>query len=213
MPGPLSPIETATPEELFARAAELQLEVIRVRSRSPTRRAAARADRLERHAAELRTLAEDRRRSGARFLALPGPNVSGLGDVGRDGPNTSEPGDVGREVDGGVAGTTWLSTAEAAERLGMARSTLDEMVAQAPQDLPGSPTQVGVGRRRRHLRWNAGGLEAWVRAYRAWQLLPARGRKQRVAAARRKRRSSSGGRPPSLLAVVTRDDPSSADPR
>ena len=63
---------------------------------------------------------------------------------------------------------TWLSTAEAAERLGIARCTLDEMVAQAPRTLPGAPTPIGSGHHRRHWRWDARKLEEWLTAFQAW---------------------------------------------
>lgn len=53
-------VETATPEELRDLAARLQLEVIRLRATGKGGRVAARADQLERRAAELRVLAGDR---------------------------------------------------------------------------------------------------------------------------------------------------------
>lgn len=62
----------------------------------------------------------------------------------------------------------WLSTGEAAARLGVSRSTLDAMVARAPRDLPGAPVRVGEGGRRQHLRWDAGRIAEWAAAYRAW---------------------------------------------
>jgi len=62
----------------------------------------------------------------------------------------------------------WLTTAEAAARLGMARSSLDEMVEQAPRDLPGAPTPVGTGQKRTHWRWIGSSLDLWLAAYREW---------------------------------------------
>lgn len=70
--------------------------------------------------------------------------------------------------------TTWLSTGEAAVRLGIARSTLDEMVSRAPKDLPGAPVHVGSGKTRAHLRWDAGRLQEWLAAYRSWEARSAR---------------------------------------
>lgn len=53
-------VAIATPEELRELAAQLQLEVIRLRATGKGGRTAARADQLERRAAELRVLASDR---------------------------------------------------------------------------------------------------------------------------------------------------------
>jgi predicted DNA-binding transcriptional regulator AlpA len=66
----------------------------------------------------------------------------------------------------------WLTTAQVATRLGINRSTLDEMIAAAPSTLAGSPRQVGTGSKRRHLRWDEAQLDAWLEAYRAWAALP-----------------------------------------
>ena len=63
----------------------------------------------------------------------------------------------------------WLSTEEAAERLGIARCTLDEMVAMAPVSLPGAPVQVGTGKRRQHLRWDAARLDEWLMDFHQWK--------------------------------------------
>jgi len=62
----------------------------------------------------------------------------------------------------------WLTTAEAAARLGMARSSLDEMVEQAPRSLSGAPTPVGTGQKRTHWRWDGNSLDLWLEAYREW---------------------------------------------
>ena len=70
----------------------------------------------------------------------------------------------------------WLSTVEAAEQLGISRWTLDIMVARAPKHLPGTPTHVGEGKTRRHLRWDGAMLHEWAAAYREWEA--ARGRKR-----------------------------------
>lgn len=84
-----------------------------------------------------------------------------------------------------AAPDAWLSTAEAADRMGVARNTLDQMVARSPRDLPGAPVLVGGGQRRRHLRWDAGQLAAWLPAYRAWEE-EERERRSRPHAAKRK---------------------------
>lgn len=81
-----------------------------------------------------------------------------------------------------VPGTAWLSTSEAAARLGIARSTLDEMLSRSPKDLPGSPVHVGNGSARQHLRWDAGRLQEWLTAYRSWEA--SSGRKGLVAPSR-----------------------------
>lgn len=71
-------------------------------------------------------------------------------------------------VDEPPAGTTvWISTAEAARRLGVDRSTLDIMRDRAPA-LPGGPVRVGAGRARRAWRWNAARLDEWFDAYERW---------------------------------------------
>jgi hypothetical protein len=63
----------------------------------------------------------------------------------------------------------YLTTDQAAARLRVDRDTLDAMFARSPKDLPGSPTHVGRGKVRRHLRWPAAGLTAWAAAYREWE--------------------------------------------
>lgn len=62
----------------------------------------------------------------------------------------------------------WISTSEAAARLGISRTTLDAMVARAPSTLPGAPLAIGVGDKRRHLRWDETRLGEWVTAYGHW---------------------------------------------
>ncbi len=62
----------------------------------------------------------------------------------------------------------WFTTAQAAQHLGVARSTLDAMVSRAPPDLPGAPVLVGTGRRRRRWKWSAETLDEWHAAYSAW---------------------------------------------
>jgi hypothetical protein len=62
----------------------------------------------------------------------------------------------------------WVSTREAAHALGLARCTLDAMVARAPEDLPGAPVLAGAGRRRRRWRWNRDMLREWLAAFTAW---------------------------------------------
>jgi hypothetical protein len=69
----------------------------------------------------------------------------------------------------GPAARRWLSTVEAAQQLGISRWTLDVMVARAPKDLPGTPTHVGEGKERRHLRWDGERLHEWAAAYREWE--------------------------------------------
>ena len=64
---------------------------------------------------------------------------------------------------------TWLTTTQVAEHLGINRCTLDEMLAAAPRDLPGSPVQIGVGSKKRHLRWDAERIEEWFAAVQAWR--------------------------------------------
>ena len=50
------------------------------------------------------------------------------------------------------------------------------MVARAPKNLPGTPTHVGGGKTRRHLRWDGARLHEWAAAYREWEAT--RGRKR-----------------------------------
>lgn len=69
----------------------------------------------------------------------------------------------------GAGGRRWLSTVEAAEQLGISRWTLDIMVGRAPKNLPGTPTHVGEGKARRHLRWDGARLHEWAAAYRTWE--------------------------------------------
>lgn len=63
----------------------------------------------------------------------------------------------------------WLSMAEAAERMGVCPSTLQDMVRAAPLDLPGAPIAVGTGTKRTRRRWDAARLDEWLSAYRAWK--------------------------------------------
>lgn len=58
----------------------------------------------------------------------------------------------------------WLSTDEAASRLGVARSTLDELAKRSAPGLPGAPVIAGGGKVRRHLRWDGSQLGEWYRA-------------------------------------------------
>lgn len=65
----------------------------------------------------------------------------------------------------------WLSTGDAAKRLGISRDTLDRLYAESievGQDWPGAPVDVGTGRQR-SLRWEASQLSAWLRSYGAWR--------------------------------------------
>lgn len=101
-----------------------------------------------------------------------------------------------------------IDTRQAAALLGIARSTLDEMVARAPSNLPGAPVQVGIGTRRRHLRWNPDQIVEWASAYSEWMAsnpstatasLPSKPTRKKSRTARR----SSGSR--SLLRIVKED--------
>lgn len=65
---------------------------------------------------------------------------------------------------------SWLTTTEASERLGIHRSTLDEMYDMAPKNLPGSPINVAMGKERRHLRWDPQRLSDWIAAYNEWKV-------------------------------------------
>lgn len=97
----------------------------------------------------------------------------------------------------------WLTTAEVVERLGINRSTLDEMVASAPRDLTGAPIHVGTGLKKRHLRWDVDRIDAWFAAFEAWQRAQdsATGTRARPAAPKRTRgRTSRPAR--SVLAIV-----------
>jgi hypothetical protein len=58
----------------------------------------------------------------------------------------------------------WLSTQEAASRLGLARSTLDELAKRSDPGLPGAPVIAGGGKVRRHLRWEGSQLGERYRA-------------------------------------------------
>lgn len=69
-----------------------------------------------------------------------------------------------------VRAERWISTAEAAGRLGMDRGTLDKMVQDARKGLPGAPVHKGKGKTRQHLLWDADRLDEWVRAVEAWRL-------------------------------------------
>lgn len=62
----------------------------------------------------------------------------------------------------------WIDTAAAAAELGMSRSTLDQMVARAPANLPGAPTILGTGTQRLRRRWDAHRLHSWFEAYGRW---------------------------------------------
>lgn len=100
--------------------------------------------------------------------------------------------------------TTWIGPAEAAQRMGISRTTLDAMLARAPSDLPGSPVLVGVGTARRHLRWDEARIEEWLVAYRAWASgTPAQQAAPASPARRRATQKKEGGRRPSLLSLVT----------
>lgn len=91
-------------------------------------------------------------------------NVSPIGRV--SGTVVYRWGDVVAAIEARIvpATTVWLTTKQVAERFGIARSTLDEMVQAAPPDLPGAPLQVGSGSRRRHLRWDASTVDTWLAA-------------------------------------------------
>ena len=58
----------------------------------------------------------------------------------------------------------WLSTQEAASRLGVARSTPDELAKRSDPGLPGAPVIAGGGKVRRHLRWEGSQLGERYRA-------------------------------------------------
>jgi len=189
-------LAAASPEQLHELAARLQLEVIRIRDVAHGSRMRARADQLERRARDLRRLAGDRRRAEGGAHGSPSSEATG--------PNM---GTAAAAEDQSIK-STWLTTAAAAARLEIARCTLDEMFARAPKNLPGSPMQIGIGRRRQHLRWDADRLEEWLAAFRSWSTEPRRRPK------RRDRRAAPGPtsaeaqrRKPSLLAMVTEDPP------
>lgn len=67
------------------------------------------------------------------------------------------------------SGTRWFTTAQAAAQLGVPRSTLDDMVARAPADLPGAPIHVGDGRHRHHFRWDPERIPEWWAAFQQWE--------------------------------------------
>ncbi|MFZ5480578.1 MAG: hypothetical protein ACOZNI_27695 [Myxococcota bacterium] len=100
------------------------------------------------------------------------------------------------------AGAVWVSTAEAAARLGVARSTLDEMVTHAPKDLPGAPVHVGGGKARQHLRWDAGRLVEWLTSYRAWEASAKQAAKTRPTVRRTSAASTTGDGPVDWAAVA-----------
>lgn len=64
---------------------------------------------------------------------------------------------------------TWLTTEEVARRLEISRTTLDELVGQAPRTLPGAPISLGSGRRRHHWRWQEENVNAWLTAFLEWR--------------------------------------------
>lgn len=97
-----------------------------------------------------------------------------------------------------VKDARWLTTEQAALRLSIARSTLDEMVAQAPKTLEGAPVSVGGGSERKHFRWDAERLDDWMAAYQQWQ------------ATRRKRRRK---KPVRLVPTPTSSAPTGETPR
>jgi hypothetical protein len=57
-----------------------------------------------------------------------------------------------------------LSPSEAAQQLGIDRSTLDRIAGLAPANLSGGPIQINPGGKRRHLRYPADTLLEWFRA-------------------------------------------------
>lgn len=80
----------------------------------------------------------------------------------------------------------WLTSDEVAVRFDVSRMTLDAMVGHAPRDLPGAPVQVGRGKKRAHLRWDAARIDDWLKAFRAVQASPTT-----ASTPRRARRSTS----------------------
>lgn len=106
--------------------------------------------------------------AGGRILVLAGRGA--LLDIAQrgDGLRTATA-EVGAPVPPTMPPTpeAWISTAEAARRLGINRSTLDDMVKCAPRNLPGSPVAVGEGKKHRFLRWNPSHLNEWADAYRS----------------------------------------------
>jgi len=87
-----------------------------------------------------------------------------LGDQEASEQNAGLEGGVGA-VDQDVP--RWGSSVEAASLLGVSRDTLDRMRAVQRRGgwaLPGDPVQVGVGKERRHERWDLDLVRGWALA-------------------------------------------------
>ncbi len=76
---------------------------------------------------------------------------------------------VGAMTEKPVGQEEWLTTDQAAVRLGVSRRTLDRMVAAAPPNLPGGPISGGSGRKRKKLLWEPDRLNEWLGAFREWE--------------------------------------------
>ena len=186
---PLDAIPGATPEDLHRFAAELESRVLRMRSRGTGTRHLKLIQKTESDAASLRRLAEDRRQ--IRAVAAE------QGDTGVQ----SAPAPVDQRI-------VWWQSDQVAKHLDIDRGTLAEMLAEAPQTLPGAPNQVGLGRQRRHWRWDASRVDEWFEAFGEWRRnlerrrsspRPARQRPQKQPAPKKQRRRRS------VLAMVKED--------
>ena len=63
----------------------------------------------------------------------------------------------------------WIDRPEAARRLGVHVQTLDALINGTPRTLPGAPTIVGHGGKRRHYRFHADSLAEWAAAARDYR--------------------------------------------
>ena len=178
---PLDAIPEATPEDLHRFAAELESRALRMRTRATGTRHLKLIQKTESDAASLRRLAEDRRQIRA---------------------GTLQPRDMGSQSKPAPAhtGIVWWQADQVAKHLDIDRGTLAEMLAEAPPTLPGAPTQVGLGRRRRHWRFDAARVDEWFEAFGDWRRSlerrrsaprPQRQRPKKPAAPKEKRRRRS----------------------
>jgi hypothetical protein len=183
---PIDAIPEATPEELHGFAAELESRALHIRTRATGARHLKLIEKAESDAESLRRLAEDRRQ-----IRASGPQQ-------RDHSRHVAPPPAHK-------GIVWWQSEQVSEHLSIDRGTLAEMLAEAPPTLPGAPTQVGLGRRRRHWRWDASRVDEWFEAFGEWRRsLERRRASPRPARQRPKERPgpTKKRRPRSVLAMV-----------
>jgi len=106
-----------------------------------------------------------------------------------------------------VATARWISQGQAAAMLALSRERLDALVALAPAELVGRPTDISDPRsNRRHYRWDRDLVHAWFRALGSWQRAPAEPVEPVPQVRRPARRTRSGSQRRSITARLEERD-------